>query len=174
MLCYTSCLVMSLERAPSCTKSLHGLHELQTSCKSYADTLKQTQRRCRTHSSGVKKKRLQLHFSDSPALRPPVPREKLCNYIILNTPLTKLFPYRLRFVKKRCHSLTLSCQAFCQHRYCLFMPLLPLSQIRYCLSRHIQCKSGINSTLCSLVCSTEMELCVSAQSELSCYCWTIT
>lgn len=135
-------------------------------------TLKQTQRRCRTRSWGVKKK-LQLHFSDSPTLRPPVSQEKLCDYIILNTPLTKFFPYWLEFVKKRCHSLTLSCQAFCQHRYCLFMPLLPLSQIRYCLSRHIQCKSGIKSTSCSLVCSTEMELCVSAQSELSCYCWTI-
>lgn len=65
--------------------------------------------------------------------------------------LHKFFPYWLKFVKKRCHSLTLSCQAFCQRRYCLFMPFLPLSQIRYCLSRHIQCKSGINSMLCSLV-----------------------
>lgn len=130
-------------------------------------TLKQAQRRCRAHSSGVKK-RLQLHFSDRPALRLPVPCEKLCDYIVLNTPLNKFFSYRLKFVKKRCHSLTLFCQAFCQHRYCLFMPLLPLSQIRYCLSRHIQCKFGINSTLCSLVCLTEMELCVSTQSELSC------
>jgi len=33
---------------------------------------------------------------------------------------------------------------------------LTLSQIRYCLSRHIQCKSGIRSMLWGLVSLTEM------------------
>lgn len=167
MLCYTNCLDMSsLRAAPRCKKSLHGPHEPQTSFQSYADTEASTKKMQSSQLRG--KKRLQLYFSDRPALRLPVPCEKLCDYIVLNTPLNKFFSYRLKFVKKRRHSLTLFCQAFCQHRYCLFMPLLPLSQIRYCLSRHIQCKFGINSTLCSLVCLTEMELCVSTQSELSC------
>lgn len=47
---------------------------------------------------------------------------------------------------------------------------LSLSQIRYCLSRHSQCKSGINSMFRVLGSLTEIGLCVSAQSELSCYC----
>lgn len=92
MLCSTNCLGMSPERAaPSCKKSLHGLHELQTSFESYADTEANTKTMQSSQLRG--KKRLQLYFSDSPTLRPAVPCENLCEYIILNTGLNKFFPY---------------------------------------------------------------------------------